>query len=297
MKKIIYYLFVLVALCSFNSCDHNPENSENPVESQVPGGLSGEFSISPTQKIVFSQGNLQYQASTGLWRFADKQYQTIGQNNTQISATYNGWIDLFGWATSGWNNGSKYYKPYEVAMNGCVSCGYDYGPTDGELYNFSLIDDYANSDWGIYNPISNGGNQAGLWRTLSKDEWSYILKERANASELHTLGYIDTIKGLIVLPDNWEQPVSCVGLTDTYTLEQWKDMEEAGAVFLPCGGMRHGYELWQHNNFGDYWTSTGIGGFYPSAYDLTFNFSSFTCSEGGRIDRYYGLSVRLVHVL
>lgn len=39
----------------------------------IDGKLPGLFSISPTQQVQFSQGNLQYQASTNTWRFAENQ--------------------------------------------------------------------------------------------------------------------------------------------------------------------------------------------------------------------------------
>ena len=52
------------------------------------GALSGEFSVSATTKVHFSQGNLQYQASTNNWRFAAHQYDTIGGANANISPTY-----------------------------------------------------------------------------------------------------------------------------------------------------------------------------------------------------------------
>ena len=43
------------------------------------GGI-GSFSVSATQKVTFSRGNLQYQASTGTWRFAVKQWQDMELN-------------------------------------------------------------------------------------------------------------------------------------------------------------------------------------------------------------------------
>lgn len=63
------------------------------------GALKGEFSVSATKKVHFSQGNLQYQASTKTWRFAEHQYDYIGSANSQISSSYTGWIDLFGYGT------------------------------------------------------------------------------------------------------------------------------------------------------------------------------------------------------
>ena len=37
------------------------------------GMLPGAFSVSATQQVHFSQGNLQYRASTNSWRFAEHQ--------------------------------------------------------------------------------------------------------------------------------------------------------------------------------------------------------------------------------
>ena len=72
------------------------------------GALYGYFSVAPDRKIRFSQGNLQYQPSTATWRFALHQYDCIGDENSNISADYDGWIDLFGWGTSGYNESKPY---------------------------------------------------------------------------------------------------------------------------------------------------------------------------------------------
>lgn len=118
------------------------------------GVLPGAFSVSATKKVNFSQGNLQYQASTKTWRFAENQYDMIGAANSNISSTYNGWIDLFGWGTSGYNN--KY--PYMTSTTNA-----DYGDGNNDIAG-------TNYDWGVYNAISNGGNAKGLWRTLTTAE-------------------------------------------------------------------------------------------------------------------------------
>ncbi len=68
------------------------------------GSLVGKFSVSSSKQVSFSKGNLQYQASTNTWRFAESQTDYIGAANKNISATYDGWIDLFGWGTSGYDN-------------------------------------------------------------------------------------------------------------------------------------------------------------------------------------------------
>ena len=60
------------------------------------------FSVSATKKVRFSQGNLQYQRSTNTWRFAEHQYDCIGDAIINKSPTYPGWIDLFYWSEYGY---------------------------------------------------------------------------------------------------------------------------------------------------------------------------------------------------
>ena len=70
------------------------------IMSATEGALSGKFTTNAQgKKIVFSQGNLQYQASTKTWQFAAQQTAYLGAANEQISSTNSGWIDLFGWGT------------------------------------------------------------------------------------------------------------------------------------------------------------------------------------------------------
>lgn len=62
-----------------------------PSDSVMPlpeGVLPGLFSVSEGRQVRFSKGNLQYQASTGTWRFAEHQYDYVGRDNEKISETY-----------------------------------------------------------------------------------------------------------------------------------------------------------------------------------------------------------------
>ena len=221
------------------------------------GALPGLFSVSETQQVHFSKGNLQYQASTNTWRFAEHQYDYIGSDNGNISSTYSGWIDLFGWGTSGWNSGAVCYQPWST------SCLYsDYFP--GGSYTNGLTGDYVEADWAWHNPISNGGNAAHQWRTLTSAEWDYLLCHRG--AKWGT-GNINGVGGMIILPDTWRLPSGCSftsgrssGYYDwthnSYTLSQWAQMEAAGAVFLPVAGRRLGTRLLDVGGFGFYWSST-----------------------------------------
>ena len=254
----------------------------------------GAFSVSETQQVTFSKGNMQYQAITNSWRFAEHQWDYIGETNKNISDTYSGWIDLFGWGTGN--------APTMTNPNATV-----YG---------TFI------DWGM-NPISNGGNKAGLWRALSKDEWAYLFHGRENYDKLFGMGSVEGVNGVILLPDNWEDVkpsgvsfrsgveegfiwstsyYTCSGSgcdhfsDNTYIAKQWEAMELAGAVFLPAAGGRSVLFGTKVNNAGSegcYWSSTQYGS--EDAYTLGFNTYQLYTQWGGML--YSGLSVRLVQVL
>ena len=178
-----------------------PEISDEGGVQIINGAIQAPFSVSATKQVYFSQGNLQYQASTNTWRFALNQYDRAGLANTQdsLSATYSGWIDLFGWGTSGWNSGAVAYQPYSTS-----NINSDYYP--GGAYTNNLTGAYANADWGVYNAISNGGNQAGQWRVLTKDEMEYLLNTRNKATKLRAQAFVNYVPGLILFPDNWSAP-------------------------------------------------------------------------------------------
>ena len=236
------------------------------------GVLSGAFSVSATQQVHFSQGNLQYQASTNVWRFAEHQWDYVGtrsasanynggtvsgSDNSNISSTYSGWIDLFCWGASGWDNGAICYQPWSASSN------------DDDYYSgWSLTGAYAEADWAWHNAISNGGGVPYLWRTLTASEWFYLLYERTNATAKLGSGNINGVGGLIILPDDWTQPSSCSftsgfeseysGWThNSYSRVQWEQMEANGALFLPAAGYRYGtsVENLGYMSWGYYWTS------------------------------------------
>lgn len=254
------------------------------------GAIKAKFAVSLTDTVYFSMGNLQYQASTGTWRFAEHQYDYIGDDNSKISSTFAGWIDLFGWGTSGWNSGAKAYQPYSTS--GTRS---DYYP--GNKATNGLTGDYANADWGVYNAISNGGNQPGMWRVLTKDEWNYIINNRVRSSSLYGNATVLGVPGLILLPDGWTgaddvlfTPQVTNYTTNVYTGKAWQALESSGAVFLPAAGGRNGTEVILVGSYGFYWSSTPGG--TDSAYYLNID-------SGHIIPQYNsyrnpGRSVRLV---
>ncbi|MBR5957066.1 MAG: SUMF1/EgtB/PvdO family nonheme iron enzyme [Salinivirgaceae bacterium] len=224
---------------------------------QNQGALAGTFKISDSKSIRFSQGNLKYQASTGTWRFADNQTDKGDYEAARkASATSNDWVDRFGYGTSGWNSGATAYQPFSLSNN------------DDDYLNANLTGSNANADWGVYNAIENGGNTHGMWRTLTAEEWQYLLYGRGTETESKKkFGMVrinfssdgkDHVVGILLLPDNWtltSAELDAAGITFTpgenptyngkqgydaniYTSTQWQLLEENGAVFLPAVGAR-----------------------------------------------------------
>ena len=233
------------------------------------------FSVSSSKRILFSSGNLQYYPANNEWRFAENQTDYIGAANSNISSSYNGWIDLFGWSTA-----STYF-----------------GVSTSENY-----EDYSGSfvDWGT-NQIGN--DAPNTWRTLTSNEWYYVVFDRPNASSLCGVAQVNGVNGLILLPDNWLCPtgvtfksgfhilygVDYYAAYQTFTADRWSKLESAGAVFLPAAGTRSGVDVNNVQNGGCYWSATE----HDSSYTNTFSFVSFRASKGHGA-RFCGRSVRLV---
>lgn len=217
------------------------------------GAINSKFTVAAGKQVYFSQGNLQYYCSTSApeWRFAEHQYDYVAFDGSAYSENSNKWIDLFGYGTSGYNNGQTYWQPYSNYNGG----GYYSGNLTG------------NADWG-YNAISNGGNETGMWRTLTMTEWTYLFQGRANAGSKWGLGAVNDIHGLVILPDVWTLPdglnftPGTGNWQNSYTTEQWNQMESAGAVFLPAAGSRNGTYLGTSNQTNGFYRSSTEGGAY-----------------------------------
>ena len=244
----------------------------------IPNRRIGVFSVAPNKQVSFSQGNLQYLPAINLWKFADTQYEYLGNANKYLKPTFRNWVDLFGWSA---NNTTA---PFGVSTSTNVA---DYA---GEFV-----------DWGT-NTIC--GEAPGTWRTLSADEWEYLLKKRKNASDLYGVAQVAGVNGMIILPDDWEEANGIVfksGLhssqVDDYSVyqlftdAQWLAMENAGAVFLPALGYRDGTNVEKCNTSGYYWSNTTSD--EKSAYRLYFY--SYFLAPNDVHSKYRGRSVRLVH--
>ena len=212
------------------------------------------FSVSETKQVFFSSGNLQYHCKNKKWLFASLQYDCKGYDNENISDGYDGYIDLFGWGTG--NN------PTLVSEN---------------------ADNYATFiDWGSK---IDGGN---VWRTLSSDEWTYIIRIRADASAKCFMAEVAGVEGLVLLPDDWEFPKS-LSFNHQYLADDLQKMESAGAVFLPAAGRRVGTWYSGGSFWSRYWSSSANDTHTDRA--LSLNFDDMRVYGSARPN---GHSVRLV---
>lgn len=229
-------------------------------------GLPGIFSVGENKKINFASGNTQYNASKKSWRFAENQWDVIGADNENVSrATYEGWLDLFGWSS--------------VASNFGVSNSKEKSDYSGQFV-----------DWG--EKFGKG------WRTLSYDEWKWLLNKRPNAKALFSQATVNGIKGVVLLPDGFVQgnipfvPNAINWTTNQYDLESWKKFEKAGAVFLPIAGVRDGDSILYAGEIGCYRSSDVSSASNGTSSGILIQEKKVAVSVD--LFLHWGLSVRLV---
>lgn len=273
----------------------------------IPGLLAGDFSISSTKKVRFSQGNLQAvftsAGSDCTWQFATNQWECIGNDaannkidgNGTVSAA--GTVDLFGWVGESSTALSTAPAKYGITISGTKV---DYGNVGGENLK---------SDWG--NTIGTG------WRTLTQVEWEWLIGKVTSPTPgtdcrtSSTIGTVDNARwvraavhstnGLIIFPDEFSWDASTMGtvptkindqsdaFTHTLTDAQWTALEKVGCVFLPAAGDRSGTTVTEGS--GRYWTSTANN--YDDAKAL--HVTGGEVNIGGVRGRNHGYSVRLVY--
>lgn len=285
------------------------------------------FTVASGSTVYFSQGNLQYigSASTPYWKFADNQWDVLGTTTGQNSSNQNVDRDLFGWGTSGWNSGVTNYLPTSTSKDQIAiypdiqsfTNPYGYGPTAADAI-YSFPDLTGNYDWGVYNstsPRSISGGEGKSWRTLTKDEWTYLFNTRSasTVNSVNNARYakakVNGVQGVILFPDSYSHPdgvAQPTGINQTgntgwngnnYSASDFGKMGDAGAVFLPAAGSRSGTEVSGANSNGYYWSTKNAvstaGVSQTTAYCLSF--ASTTCTPGSTTQRYMGCSVRLVH--
>ena len=234
----------------------------------LAGTIPGLFSVSATEMVRFSKGNLQYDKTDSEWSFMANQYDIVEPANQNVGTNYENWsvVSLFGWGTG--NN---------------PTC------TSGDFSNFD--------EWGN-NAIVNGGNTPNSgWRTPTSDEWHYLFtsSDRSNKRFLKATILDLDHKGVILFPDSYDG----TELTGSYSYntsgfqfvdnDDWVKMEAVGAAFLPAAGMRNGTVVnGDVGKDGAYWSST-------KTQEVYFNKGDGLIDQFGTGNLHWGQSVRLIH--
>ena len=139
---------------------------------------------------------------------------------------------------------------------------------------------------------------------LSSAEWTYLIVTRdAGKEQKDALGTVKGVKGLILLPDNWVQPEGIPAFQpvtqgahydqNVYDEDQWRFMEDAGAIFLPCQGYAYddnGHHVVNEDDHGVYWARDQYDG--NNGKCLRFDEETIHDQNWGPKTNYY--SVRLV---
>lgn len=262
-------LATVAASCSKEEDPIETDNLLNGVwPNQDPEALTGTFTVNNTGKTVcFTDANLQvYRTSAGpSWHFWDHQYE--------CSLSTRDVNDQLGWS------------------NAKSDFGIDI--TDKRQYTSAEFVDWG-TIWG----------KTG-WRTLTKDELSYILFDRnttvryAKATIKYNADLNKWRNGLIIFPDGFECPdgmilsetdsKSAQYTTNKFTLEKWAILETMGCVFLPATG---------HSLAPNYYINTGTEGCYwtSSCTDMRHIYSLMFTENDVRFDTsypFYGRAVRL----
>ena len=272
------------------------------------GTLAGVFSVSATKKVRFSKGNLQaviasgptdtYNYTASSWKFAENQWDYIGSAAGNTTFAVGSTVDLFGWVGT-----SATYNTYGLCTQNA---------DDNACYGNSNSD-ALKSDWGTL-AISNGGNISNSgWRTLTKDEWTYLFNTRTSGSKVdliddarYTMATINTdgtgVNGIILFPDGvtiaadeattWNTINGGSDFATKCTKAQWTALADKGCVFLPAAGYRNGTSVSSANSDCNYWSSSAYESNANSAYQVLFKPSTLTPNSFG--SRHSGLSVRLV---
>ncbi len=214
------------------------------------GAINGIFSVGSGKKVCFSKGNLQYNIATQEWSFMEHQYDMVEYSGQDVGTNYSNQniVSLFCAGTSGYHNNYPYLTWISYSNVGS-----------------------NNVDWGSYNRITNGGNQTGIWQTMTG--WNYVFNERMTPSGIrYAKGCVNGVNGLILLPDDWNQSVYRLYNTNIHdaaynsnviSVSQWNTLEVAGAVFLPAAGYRDRNIVYE---VGD-----GLNYRYPGCYYLSYD--------------------------
>lgn len=271
-------------------------------------GIKGLFSVSENKQVFFSPGNLWYHyafysSNNNKWQFESTQ---VSYHFTLIPTNYADYSHFY------WNNTSYTGNVFKDDQ-------YSLQPEQCTL-NDVFFTNSRNED-GVERPnpdfsvrLYDGTDQAGIWRTLSAEEWMYLFSYKRDGVNSYYDDYDNDArrdmyrKGVTVLgktncivlyPDGYEGPKVQDFDTDTFNDESaYNAATDAGIVFLPAVDL---HDFPYFGLTGAYWSSTPNPGAVGYAHALYFQ--SLEDKAGwwdryvnpkGDLPRSYKCAVRLV---
>ncbi len=225
---------------------------------EVPSGaLPGKFSVSDTKKVYFSKGNMYH--GTWIYNRWHKEGFYLEDHQWQRQPSRD----------SLWRKDHKihfYWSKIDV-----IACWQHYyrdesHATVDDFFFTNKTADTPNPDFSV---IINDVERKGVWRTLSTEEWEYLLRKRkmtydkprcTNWFLAIKLKDGEIYKGILVYPDDYNGPEIVRENREEWgkTLT-WKDIEDAGILFLRSCGIREEDRVTKTElatgEIGCYWTS------------------------------------------
>ena len=258
--------------------------------------LSGVFTVGTdgsgkARKARFSGGNLWYDGSTTTtgdrWGFESEQYQSSPSSNGDRDSTH---VSHFMW------------------------CGAAAGATAPEYSDDKATTFFAASGFTVY------GNST--WYTPGHVELMQLLFRRSASTVCGVAnarwfkGRINTsgskyVNGLFLIPDvfTWPETVTTIpenNINETtagysavsFTIDEFKTLEQAGIVFLPAAGVRDGSAgstfVTNVNTEGYYWIANILTDPYSEQFSFSGSFIYPNTQSTAPKERYMAQSVRLL---
>lgn len=258
---------------TFNRSEYNYLTIPTSAINFKPGDLLGEFSVSATEKVTFSKGNLLQSGST--YKFADKQY-----NKSETGYTY-----LYDWANGTYET-TNYYERGNLAITNGGGANQGWFTLTRTQWRFLTRSRTVSfHKFCLVRVTKENGTTTVGGMLLFPDQFIWPL-EQSIADNIHFDGQ--------VLTEDYD------GITLTY--DQWLTLEYAGCAFLPVTGMRSAngpstYSTISEPTWGVYWTSTPYN---PTdnnrAYYMRFTPQSRTWGSDQYMSTMGNAAIRLVRL-
>ena len=264
------------------------------------------------ERLTYTTTNINRSSWNGFTQ--NKQYNvnvTISGNSTYVTTATDvpSYFTFDNTGTTGYilsHNAKAAYAKYtkkkvELKSSGYTSRSWQVTASETEEHfsPYSLAPAVYSMPWTGYNASGNmnllepGNALTPRFRLLYKDEWNWILTQRPNAASKRGWVNCNNIRGLLLLPDQWE-PISGISFSSSsinvYTTEQLMAMIDNGAIFLPRTALidQNGNDAAPNNQGCYYWTGSTDGAdnawmlVAESASDIQFVSQPRTYSAGIR---------------